>query len=59
MRLVVAHRAEDIFAKVAAYVQRHAPSVEVIWQGTMEPSKTPLDSPFTAPIKTGVEAAQT
>ncbi len=58
MRLVVAQRAEDIFAKVVAHVQRHAPGVEVIWQGAMEPSKTPLDSPFTAPIKLGIEAAQ-
>jgi acetylornithine deacetylase/succinyl-diaminopimelate desuccinylase-like protein len=58
MRLVVAQRAEDVFAKVVAHVQQHAPNVEVVWQGAMEPSKTPLDSPFTAPIKAGIEAAQ-
>jgi len=58
MRLVEAQTAEEIFARVEAHVRRHAPGVEVVWQGGMDPSKTPLDSPFTAPIRRGIVAAQ-
>ncbi|HEU4327036.1 MAG TPA: M20/M25/M40 family metallo-hydrolase [Roseiflexaceae bacterium] len=58
IRLVAAQRAEDIFAKVCAHVRRYAPGVEVVWQGAMDPSKTPLDSPFLAPICAAVEAAR-
>jgi acetylornithine deacetylase/succinyl-diaminopimelate desuccinylase-like protein len=58
VRLVAGQRTDDIFAKVVAHVQRHAPEVEVIRQGAMEPSKTPLDSPFAAPIRQGIIAAQ-
>ncbi len=58
IRLVAAQRAEDIFVKVCAHVRRHAPGVEVVWQGAMDPSKTPLDSPFLAPIRAAVEAAR-
>lgn len=58
IRLVANQTAEDIFAKVKAHVQRHAPEVEVIWQGGMNPSKTPMDSPFTQPIFQGVRVAQ-
>jgi acetylornithine deacetylase/succinyl-diaminopimelate desuccinylase-like protein len=58
IRLVEAQTADDIFAKVVAHVNRHAPDVEVIRQGSMEPSKTPLDSPFTEPLQLGITAAQ-
>lgn len=58
IRLVEAQRIDDIFAKVEAHVRKHAPDVEIIHQGAMEPSKTPLDSPFTAPIRAGIHAAQ-
>jgi acetylornithine deacetylase/succinyl-diaminopimelate desuccinylase-like protein len=58
MRLVEAQRAEDVFAKVVAHVQKHAPGVEVIYQGAMDPSKTPLDSPYTAPLRQAIVAAQ-
>lgn len=58
IRLVAAQRAEDIFDKVCAHVRQHAPGVEVVWQGAMEPSKTPLDSPFLAPICAAVAAAR-
>ena len=50
--------AEEIFARVEAHVRRHAPEVEVVRQGSMDPSKTPLESPYTAPIVRGVTAAQ-
>jgi len=58
IRLVEAQRADDIFAKVVEHVRRHAPGVQVIHQGAMEPSKTPLDSPYAGPIRRAVQAAQ-
>ena len=58
IRLVDAQEADDIFAKLTAHVQKHAPDVTIIHQGAMEPSKTPLDSPFTEPIRQGILAAQ-
>ena len=58
IRLVEAQSADEIFAKVVAHVRLHAPGVEVIHQGSMEPSKTPLDSPFTEPLRRAIEAAQ-
>ena len=58
MRLVEAQTADEIFAKVEAHVRRHAPGVTVTRQGSMDPSKTPLDSPFAVPIRRGIGAAQ-
>lgn len=58
IRLVEAQTAEEILAKVTAHVQRHAPEVSVISHGGMDPSKTPLDSPFTEPIHQAICAAQ-
>ncbi len=58
IRMVEAQTAEEIFAKVKAHVARHAPDVEVVWHGGMDPSRTPLDSPFTEPIRRGISAAQ-
>jgi acetylornithine deacetylase/succinyl-diaminopimelate desuccinylase-like protein len=58
VRLVHAQRAEDVYAKLEAHVRRHAPGVELVRQGSMEPSRTPMDSRFTAPIRAGMAAAQ-
>ena len=58
IRLVASQTAEEIAAKVAAHVRRHAPAVELVRQGAMDPSKTPLDSPYTAPIRQGVTLGQ-
>jgi acetylornithine deacetylase/succinyl-diaminopimelate desuccinylase-like protein len=58
IRLVAGQRVEEIFDKVEAHVRRHAPQVEFVRQGGMQPSKTPLDSPFAAPIQAGILAAQ-
>jgi acetylornithine deacetylase/succinyl-diaminopimelate desuccinylase-like protein len=58
IRLVEAQTVDEIFAKVEAHVQRVAPDVKVIRQGSMEPSKTPLDSPYTEPIRRAIMAAQ-
>ena len=58
IRLVEAQTADEIFAKVEAHVQRHAPEVMLIRHGAMEPSKTPLESPFTQPILHAITSAQ-
>jgi acetylornithine deacetylase/succinyl-diaminopimelate desuccinylase-like protein len=58
IRLVEAQTVEDTLAKVRAHVQRHAPEVTVISHGGMDPSKTPLDSPFTNPLRQAIIAAQ-
>src|SRR5205823_4459337 len=58
IRLVEAQTADEIFARVEEHVRRHAPGVAVIRQGSMDPSKTPLDSPFAGPIRRGIVAAQ-
>ena len=50
IRLVEAQTADEIFEKVERHVRQHAPGVTLIRKGTMDPSKTPLDSPFTEPI---------
>ena len=57
MRLVEAQSVDEIFDKVEAHVKRHAPEVELIRQGGMEPSKTPLESPYTVPLRQAYVAA--
>ena len=58
IRLVEAQTAGEILAKVKAHVQRYAPEVSVTSFGGMDPSKTPLESPFTEPICQAIRAAQ-
>ena len=58
VRLVHAQRAADVYEKLEAHVRRHAPGVELVRQGSMEPSRTPMGSPFTEPIRAGMAAAQ-
>ncbi|HZO73891.1 MAG TPA: M20/M25/M40 family metallo-hydrolase [Ktedonobacteraceae bacterium] len=58
IRLVEAQTAQEILAKVKAHVQRHAPNVTVSSHGGMDPSKTPLDSPYTEPLLQAITAAQ-
>ncbi|MBX3082590.1 MAG: M20/M25/M40 family metallo-hydrolase [Anaerolineae bacterium] len=58
MRLVEAQRADDILAKIAVHVKKHAPDVEFIPDAGMEPSRTPLESRFTEPIRAAIIAAQ-
>jgi len=57
-RLVHAQRAADVYDRLEAHVRRHAPGVELVRQGSMEPSRTPMGSRFTAPIREGMAAAQ-
>ena len=54
MRLVPDQRTDDIFAKFEEHVARHAPEVEVIRLGSMEPSFTPLEHPYAAVVRQAV-----
>lgn len=58
IRLVESQRVDEILEKVAAHVRRHAPEVEFIPEGGMDPSKTPVDSPYTQPLVDAFVAAQ-
>ena len=58
MRLVENQRVDEILDKVEAHVRGCAPEVEVIRQGGMEPSSTPLDSPYTRPLQQAFRTAQ-
>lgn len=54
LRLVPNQRPDDVFAKLAAHVGRQAPEVELRRLGSMEPSATPLDHPYAAPVRRAV-----
>ncbi|HMP42378.1 MAG TPA: M20/M25/M40 family metallo-hydrolase [Roseiflexaceae bacterium] len=56
IRLVASQTVADTFARLAAHVGLHAPDVELIFQGGMEPSKTPLDSAYAAPLQRSLAA---
>jgi acetylornithine deacetylase/succinyl-diaminopimelate desuccinylase-like protein len=58
IRLVETQTADEVWAKVEAHVRRNAPDVEVVRQGSMDPSKTPLDSPFAVPLRAAIAAGQ-
>jgi acetylornithine deacetylase/succinyl-diaminopimelate desuccinylase-like protein len=51
IRLVEAMSVAEIEEKLQAHVAKYAPNVELVLQGGMDPSKTPLDSPFVEPIR--------
>jgi acetylornithine deacetylase/succinyl-diaminopimelate desuccinylase-like protein len=58
IRLVEAQTPDEILEKVAAHVKRIAPGVEFIPLDGMLPSKTPMDSPFAAPLRQAIVAAR-
>jgi acetylornithine deacetylase/succinyl-diaminopimelate desuccinylase-like protein len=58
VRLVEEQTVAEMRAKIEAHVQRHAPGVEFTWLDGMEPSKTPLDSPFAELLRRGILAAR-
>ncbi|MDR6870403.1 acetylornithine deacetylase/succinyl-diaminopimelate desuccinylase-like protein [Bosea sp. BE125] len=59
VRLVGAQDPEDVLRKIAAHVARHAPEVEFIAaEKGMQPSKTPIASPFTPMLRRAFVAAQ-
>jgi acetylornithine deacetylase/succinyl-diaminopimelate desuccinylase-like protein len=58
IRLVEAQDTADILRKVEAHVRRHAPEVEVVAHGSgMQPSKTPMTSPYAARIRQAIKTA--
>lgn len=58
IRLVVAQTVDEILGKVKAHVQRYAPDVRFVAQQGMDPSKTPLDSPFAPILRRAVTLGQ-
>jgi len=58
IRLVEGQTRDDVLSKVEDHVRQHAPGVEFVPLGGMDPSKTPLDSPFAEPIRRGIAEAQ-
>lgn len=58
VRLVEAQSADEVFAKIEEHVREYGADVEVVRQGSMDPSKTPLDSPYTEFVRRGAAAGQ-
>jgi acetylornithine deacetylase/succinyl-diaminopimelate desuccinylase-like protein len=58
IRLVEAQTPDEILAKVGEHIRRVAPRVEFVPLDGMLPSKTPLDSPYAAPLREAITAAQ-
>ena len=58
IRLVEAMEPEAVFAAVEAHVARHAPEVEVVRQGAMAPSRTPMETPVAQVLREAVAAAR-
>jgi acetylornithine deacetylase/succinyl-diaminopimelate desuccinylase-like protein len=54
MRLVPDQRADDVFARFQAHVERYAPEVDVYRLGSMEPSYTPLEHPYASLVRRAV-----
>jgi acetylornithine deacetylase/succinyl-diaminopimelate desuccinylase-like protein len=57
VRLVPDQSAAEVLELLRAHVRANAPGVELVAGGSMEPSRTPIDSPFTEPIRQGMVAA--
>lgn len=58
IRLVEGMTPDQALACVRAHVAAHAPEVEVVSHGGMLPSRTPLDSPFAAPVIDAIRIAR-
>jgi acetylornithine deacetylase/succinyl-diaminopimelate desuccinylase-like protein len=58
MRLVAPQSTGCVFDLVTRHVARHAPGVQVVRTNGMEPSKTPITSPYTALIAAAIGLAQ-
>ncbi len=55
LRLVPDQDPTVVFEQIRAHVARHAPGVEIIHHGAMEPVAVALDSPLAAPVRRAVE----
>jgi acetylornithine deacetylase/succinyl-diaminopimelate desuccinylase-like protein len=54
VRLVPGQRVERVIACIRRHIERHAPGVELVVNGSMEPSHTPFGAPFSAAVQEGV-----
>ncbi len=57
MRLVPNQEPDEIFTKVEKHVKEHGKGIEVRRLGSMRPSRTPIENPFTAPIVEALRVA--
>ncbi|MFG3594585.1 M20/M25/M40 family metallo-hydrolase [Bradyrhizobium sp. RDI18] len=53
-RLVDGQDSDDVLTKIEAHVKRYAPDVELVRLESTPPSKTPIDSPFSAIVQQAV-----
>jgi acetylornithine deacetylase/succinyl-diaminopimelate desuccinylase-like protein len=58
IRLVEAMKPDQVMECVRAHVAKHAPEVDVIFQGGMLPSKTPFDNPWGAVLQEAIAEAR-
>lgn len=58
IRLVEPLTPDYVYEKVEAHIALHAPDVEFVRGNSMLPSRTPMDSPFAAPVRKAVLAAR-
>ena len=56
MRLVGGQRTRDVIGAIRRHVAAHDPAVEVAIGATMEPQRTPLETPYSDAILRGVRA---
>lgn len=58
VRLVEPLTPDYVFDRIRKHVEQHAPDVEFIPLNGMLPSKTPMDSPYMAPLREAIIAAR-
>jgi acetylornithine deacetylase/succinyl-diaminopimelate desuccinylase-like protein len=56
MRLVGGQRSQDVIAAIRRHVAAHDPAVQVTIGATLEPQRTPLETPYTDAVLRGVRA---
>ncbi|UPK07951.1 M20/M25/M40 family metallo-hydrolase [Bradyrhizobium sp. 170] len=57
-RLVDGQDSDDVLTKIEAHVKKYAPDVELVRLESTPPSKTPIDSPFSAIVQQAVHTGQ-
>ena len=57
MRLVPDQEPDEIFTKIENHIKSYGKNIEVTRLGSMRPSRTPIENPFTAPMVEAVRDA--
>jgi acetylornithine deacetylase/succinyl-diaminopimelate desuccinylase-like protein len=57
LRLVPDQTPEDVFRLLERHVRAHAPGIELVRLGDMQPSRTPIDNPYTQTVLAAVREA--